>query len=146
MSFQRSTNDTTATQSRGTRVITMIATGTITALDAVQLDNSQTGDYRFSGVKQAATAAAGNPFACGVALNSAVAGESVRVQVLGPLSNVNSVGLSAGSMCVVDAVAGRVEVAVAADHTCKPLAVALGATSSNLTELYLLDPMGLTSR
>ena len=44
MAFSRITTDTTATQSRGVRIVSMIATAAITALDVVQIDTAQTGD------------------------------------------------------------------------------------------------------
>ena len=81
-----------------------------------------------------------------MALDAATAaGQTIRIQVRGPLSGVNSTGLTIGLPCVVDAVAGRLEARVAADHTCGPLAIALGSTSANATEVYLLDPLGLAS-
>lgn len=125
------------------RVIkTFIAGAAITALDWVQLDTSKTDSDRVLYAIQAASGTAtGNGLVVGVALDAAAAaGDKIRVVVRGYVegANVATAVNAAGLSVVVDATAGRAELAVLGDHNVAPIGVTLEASSSNKADVYVL--------
>jgi hypothetical protein len=127
-------------------IVTLIATAAISLGASVQLDFTQTDTDRFDHVK---TAVAGQPSACGVALEAAtVAGERIRVQVYGPLAAgiATATAATAGNVnLAVNTTDGTLTTKVAAD-VMPTLAMSLAAEAGGEIECFLLDPMGLRLR
>lgn len=122
-------------------VETFLAGGTITAGDVVMWDTSQASADRVLYVVRSALRALGQPLACGVAIDSAVAGDQLRVVTSGYA--VANCAADTGSIVVGDPLvasvvtAGEVEVRVAAD-TARAFGVALeaaDATTANFVEI-----------
>lgn len=99
------------------QVETFLASGAITAGDVVALDDGKTGADRALYVEQAAIVGTGNGLAVGVALNTVVADEQVRVIVAGYAENVScAAGVASGAVVnAAGTAAGQVEAAAATD-------------------------------
>ncbi len=124
-----------------TVILSMTLTGTVAALDVVQLDLSASGAARFESVKKAAAVATvGNALACGVALKAGVAGDIVPVQFQGFLGSVPSAGVTAEQPVCVIGTAGTLVPCVAAS-TAPQLAFAVTTTASNVSDIFLTNPL-----
>lgn len=121
-------------------VETFVASGTITATDWVQLDDTATGTDIALKVKQAvATYATGNPLVVGVALNSAVAGGTVQVCVGGYCASakVDAAVAAVGVTLIVDnTAAGTAQAQVAAD-ICIPCGTSLAASAAGVAPVIV---------
>lgn len=121
---------------------TFLSGAAITALDWVQLDTSKTDSDRVLYAIQAASGTAtGNGLVVGVALDAATAADQkIRVVVRGYVegANVATAVNAAGLSVIVDATAGRAELAVLGDHNVAPIGVTLEAASSNKADVYVL--------
>jgi len=125
-----------ASASHRRKVETFIAAGTITAGDVVMWSIDGTADSMLN-VVISALKALGQPLACGVALNSAVSGEDVRVVISGfaTANCTNDTGtIVAGDALVASVVtAGEVEVQVAA-NIARTFGVALEAADATTAQ------------
>ena len=112
---------------------------TIAAGDWVAFQPAATDGLEAITVIKAGTAAAGNPFVCGVALEACdTVGARVKVCVRGYVADANvATGTAAGPL-VVDAAAGRAEAAVAADHTAPPCGVSLAVASGDQADVFVI--------
>lgn len=115
------------------QVETFIAGGSIAAGDVVGSDATQTGPDKALYITQAANVGTGNALAIGVALNSASAGEAVRVVVAGYVADVNCAGGTIGAaglpLSAGKTAAGEVDASAASD-TAGCFAVSLEAKSA----------------
>lgn len=133
-----------ANPSLDTRVIRLIAKGTVAAKDVVGLDVSQSGALRFcSCVKSVGIATIGDPWACGVVLKAGVTGDIVPVQVYGYVTAVPTSTVAAKDP-LISITAGKLDKLVASG-TAPCVGVALGSDSGGVADVFLRDPLLLAA-
>lgn len=107
--------------------------------DWVQFEPAATDGLETVTVIKAGTAAAGNPFVCGVALEACTEiGARVQVCIRGYVADANVASTTAAGPLVVDAAAGRAEAAVAADHTAPPCGISLATAADNKADVIVV--------
>ncbi len=119
---------------------TFLAGGAITAGDWVALDTTQTGADRMLFVIEAVGGATGTGLVVGVATQTVIAGDRVKVVVQGYVegASVANAVAAAGISLVVDNTAAGQAVAIAAGDLAPACGVSLEAAAGNLCDVMVL--------
>jgi len=118
---------------------TFLANGAITKGDWVQVDTTKTGADRTLFVVEAGGNATGNGLVVGVATQTVIAGDRVKVVVQGYVegASVANAVAAAGISLVVDNTAAGQAVAIAAGDLAPACGVSLEAAAGNLCDVMV---------